>query len=146
MPARVPFTLDSLATELPTIFDQVQVTTANHQKNYVALYKLQAEAAKVTITVQNGKSVKLIGERAFEDAVLALLSRAMPIKKGESVADRVIKFVGGFTKFINEKGMFTRSAAFPSPQPLCVSTRGTRTTGTRRRRGHDCRSFCFPPS
>lgn len=98
--------MDSLPTELPKIFEQVQLTSANHQKNFVALYKLQAEAAKITESVQNGKSIKLVGERAFEDAFLSMLSRAMPIKKGAAVADRVIKFVGGFTKFINEKGEF----------------------------------------
>ena len=55
--------------------------------------------------MQNGKSIKLVGERVFEDILLSLLSRAMPVKKGATVADRVIKFMGGFTKFINEKGM-----------------------------------------
>ena len=104
MPSRVAFTLDSLATELPKIFEQVQLTSANHQKNLVALYKLQTEASKITETVQNGKSIKLVGERAFEDTILTMLSRAMPVKKGAAVADRVVKFVGSFTKFINEKG------------------------------------------
>ncbi|KAI0090375.1 nuclear condensing complex subunit [Irpex rosettiformis] len=103
MPARSAFTLDSLSTELPKIFEQVQLTSANHQKNLVALYKLQTEAAKITESVQNGKSIKLVGERAFEDTLLTMLSRTMPVKKGATVADRVIKFVGGFTKFINEK-------------------------------------------
>lgn len=105
MPARVAFTLDTLQSEIPKIFDQVQATSANHQKNLVALYKLQSEAAKITESVQNGKSIKLVGERAFEDMLLTCLSRAMPVKKGATVADRVIKFVGGFTKFINEKGV-----------------------------------------
>ncbi|KAI0696847.1 nuclear condensing complex subunit [Cytidiella melzeri] len=103
MPARVSFTLDSLPVELPKIFEQVQLTSANHQKNLVALYKLQTEAAKITESVQNGKSIRLVGERAFEDMFLAMLSRVMPVKKGATVADRVIKYVGGFTKFINEK-------------------------------------------
>ncbi|KAI0801857.1 hypothetical protein BC629DRAFT_1438455 [Irpex lacteus] len=90
MPARVAFSLDSLQSGLPRIFDQVQSTSANHQRNLVALYKLQSEAAKITESVQSGKSIELVGQ-------------TMPVKKGATVADRVIKFVGGFTKFINEK-------------------------------------------
>jgi condensin complex subunit 3 len=104
MPARVAFSLESLSTDVPKIFEQVQLTSANHQKNLVALHKLQTEAAKITESVQNGKSIKLVGERAFEDTLLTMLSRAMPVKKGAAVADRVVKFIGAFTKFINEKG------------------------------------------
>lgn len=109
MPARVAFTLDDLATNIPKIFDQVQTTTANHQKNYVALYKLHLEAAKHTESIQNGASIKLVGERAFENTFISMLSRAMPVKKGATVADRIIKFVGGYTKFINEKGAYHRA-------------------------------------
>lgn len=115
------FSLDSLPTELPKIFEQVQLTSANHQKNFVALYKLQSEAAKITESVQNGKSIKLVGERAFEDALLSLLARAMPVKKGAAVADRVIKFVGGFAKFINEKS--ASIALFARMGMSCAQTR-----------------------
>lgn len=122
MPARVvQFSLDSLPTDIPKIFAQVQLTSANHQKNYVALYKLQTEAAKITESVQNGRSIKLVGERAFEDTLLSMLSRALPIKKGESVADRVIKFIGGYTKFINEKGVFSELHRF-GVTPLACGT------------------------
>ncbi len=136
MPARVAFSLDTLQSEIPKIFDQVQATSANHQKNLVALYKLQTEAAKITESVQNGKSIKLVGERAFEDMLLTCLSRAMPVKKGATVADRVIKFVGGFTKFINEKGAlkFSNHASIilMSNSPRRATERRTR----RRRRLH----------
>ncbi|PSR90834.1 hypothetical protein PHLCEN_2v4803 [Hermanssonia centrifuga] len=103
MPARTVFSLDDLSTSVPKIFQQVQLTTANHQKNYIALYKLQTDAAKQRENVQNGRSVKLTGERAFEDVFISMLSRALPVKKGATVADRILKFVGGYTKLINEK-------------------------------------------
>lgn len=106
MPTKVTFSLDDLSTSIPRIFDQVQSTTANHQKNYVALHKLHFEAAKHTEAINNGMSVKLVGERAFEDLFISMLSKALPIKKGASVVDRIIKFVGGYTKFVNEKGTF----------------------------------------
>lgn len=104
MPSRDAFDLESLRNALPKIFDQAQNTTANHQKNYVALYKLQADAATHTESVQNGKSIKLTGEREFEECIIDMLSRALPVKKGNSVADRTLKFIGGYTKFVTGKG------------------------------------------
>lgn len=97
-------TLESLATSIPKAFDQAQTSTANHQKNFVALHKLHIESAKVTETINNGDSIKLTGERAFEDVFVDMVSRVLSVKKGASQADRIVRFVGGFTKFINEKG------------------------------------------
>jgi condensin complex subunit 3 len=88
---------------IPRIFDQVQGSTANHQKNFVALHKVHLQAAKQVEPINNGKSVKLVGERAFEDAALDALTRVLPVKKGVAVADRVVKFMGGYVKFANEK-------------------------------------------
>ena len=105
MPAKTPapFDLDSLKNALPKIFDQAQTTAANHQKNYIALYKLHSDAAAITESVQNGKSLKLTGERAFQDAFLDMLTRVLPVKKGTTVADRIVKFAAGYSKFITEK-------------------------------------------
>ncbi|KAH9848970.1 nuclear condensing complex subunit [Lenzites betulinus] len=110
MPARTPapFDLASLQNALPKIFDQAQTTAANHQKNFVALYKLQSEAAAISEPVQNGKSLKLTGERAFEDIFHDMLLRVLPLKKGTTVADRIVKFTAGYTKFITEKNMEDR--------------------------------------
>lgn len=109
MPARTaaPFDLDSLKTALPKIFDQVQNTTANHQKNFIALYKLQSDAANIKEPVQRGKSDKLTGEKAFEAAFADMLLRVLPLKKGTPVAERSIKFMSGYAKFITEKSMFS---------------------------------------
>ncbi|KIM91366.1 hypothetical protein PILCRDRAFT_810639 [Piloderma croceum F 1598] len=95
--------LDSLATSIPKAFEQAQISSANHQKNFVALHKLQADAAKHTESVNNGNSIKLTGERAFEDVFVDMVSRVLSVKKGASQADRIVRFVGSYTKFINEK-------------------------------------------
>ncbi|KAH8101082.1 nuclear condensing complex subunit [Cristinia sonorae] len=108
MPARTTFSLDSLSTNISKIFDQAQSTTANHQKNLVALHKLQTEAATCTESVQNGMSTKLTGERAFEDAFINMISRILPVKKGASVADRILRFVGSYTKFMVQKDVEER--------------------------------------
>ena len=117
MPARTPapFDLESLKTSLPKIFDQVQNTAANHQKNYIALYKLQSEAAAIKSSVQSGKSIKLTGEKAFQDAYDDALLRVLPNKKGTSVADRSTKFMAGYAKFLSEKG-----AGYPAFYAICV--------------------------
>lgn len=107
MPAPVPI-LETLQPAISKIFDQAQTTTANHQKNFVALYKIHVEAAKHTQPVQNGKSVKLVGERAFEDIFINMVTRVLSLKKGTTGADRVIKFVGGYIRVANDKcGQYT---------------------------------------
>lgn len=105
MPARTPapFDLESLKTALPKIFDQAQTTAANHQKNFVALYKLHTDASAITESVQNGKSLKLTGERVFQDIFMDMLTRVLPLKKGTTVADRIVKFTAGYIRFITEK-------------------------------------------
>jgi hypothetical protein len=90
---------------VPKIFEQAQVSTTNHQKNFVALYKLHAEAATLTDLVQDGRSLKLVGEKLFEDVFMGLVARALPVKKGATVVDRIVRFIAGYAKFINDKGM-----------------------------------------
>lgn len=97
---------EQVSTHIPRILDQAQNTTANHQKNLVALYKLQTHAAECTEFVKKGKHVKLVGERIFEEAIFHMLMRVLPVKKGVGQADRVVKFVGQYIKFLNEKGEF----------------------------------------
>ncbi|KAJ6493812.1 nuclear condensing complex subunit [Mycena vulgaris] len=82
------------------IFDQAQTSAANHQKNFVALHILHLEAAKKT-EVRN--EPKPIGEHEFEAVFKDMLSRVLPAKKAERGADRVVRFVGGYVKFLNEK-------------------------------------------
>lgn len=112
MPARTISVTDSISTTLPKIFDQAQSTTANHQKNRVALHKLHKDAAAQTVSVQNGKGVKLVGERAFEDAFIDMVNHVLHVKRGVALADRVVKFIGGYVRFMNEKGAPWLSCAY----------------------------------
>ena len=93
-----------IADALPKIFDQVQTTTANHQKNVVALHKLHVDAAAFTEAIHGGRSIKLTGERLFEDTFIDLLCRVVVVKKGISQADRIVKFVGAYILYLNMKG------------------------------------------
>lgn len=105
MPGRTAAIHETLRQSIPKIFEQAQVSTANHQKNYVALSKLHHEAAAHTESINNGESLKLVGEKAFEDLFVDMVMRILPVKKGTTVVDRLVKFIGGYVKFINEKGM-----------------------------------------
>ncbi|KAF9476968.1 hypothetical protein BDN70DRAFT_811386 [Pholiota conissans] len=93
--------LDDLYEGVANIFEQAQASLANHKKNCVALYKLHTKAAQVTQTSKNG--VKLVGEKAFLEVFLDMVSRVLLVKKGPVNADRVVKYVGAFVKFMNEK-------------------------------------------
>ncbi|WVR08557.1 hypothetical protein IAU60_005612 [Kwoniella sp. DSM 27419] len=95
------FLVDTLPTLLPPIFEQAQHTTANHRKNVVALRKVHESCA--TITEDTPKGTKLTGEKAFNTVFVEMVNRVLPIKKGVSVADRVIKFVASYVAYCNEQ-------------------------------------------
>src|SRR5271168_4624527 len=83
MPARTLRPRESaLEQSIPRIFNQVQDSAVNHNKNHVALHKIQAELAEHTEDLQKGKLVKLIGERIFQDKFIHMFCRALPLKKG----------------------------------------------------------------
>jgi hypothetical protein len=132
------------ATAIPRVFDQVQGSTANHQKNFVALHKVHAQAARQVEPINNGRNVKLVGERAFEDAVLDSLTRVLPVKKGVTVADRVVKFVGGYVKFANEKASAKRAFLRALFWGLHLIVSGSGGRGGGRGRGDDCRALREP--
>ncbi|EGO04008.1 hypothetical protein SERLA73DRAFT_102367 [Serpula lacrymans var. lacrymans S7.3] len=96
--------LDSLLDSTGAIFDQAQISTANHRKNCVALHKLFVKAANLTQTSKNG-AIMLAGEKAFGDVFVDMTSRIVVVKKGPPVVDRIVKFIGAFVKFVNEKAM-----------------------------------------
>ncbi|KXN87323.1 Condensin complex subunit 3 [Leucoagaricus sp. SymC.cos] len=96
------FNIQSLSSEIPKIFGQVQLSIANHQKNCVALHKIHAQAAAHQEDAGNN-AVRLTGENLFREIVQLMLLRVFPLKKGVTTADRVIRFIGAYTKFINEK-------------------------------------------
>lgn len=110
MPARtIPKpSISSIPGSVFQIYDQVQNSTANHQKNLVALHKLHIAAATFTETVGDG--LRLIGERAFEDAFLQCVGRVCQVKKGVAVGDRCVKFIGAYIKFVNERAAELKGA------------------------------------
>jgi condensin complex subunit 3 len=58
--------------------------------------------------IKKGKRelVKLTGEKQFQDTFKHMLVKVLPLKKGETTGDRIVKFVGGYIRYINEQGRF----------------------------------------
>ena len=109
MPAKKLSTAEILLAvtdTIPHLFDQAQTSTANHRKNCVALHKIHLQAISVTelSRSKNGESLKLIGERAFSDTFVDMTNRVLMVKKGPTAAERAVRFVGAYVKFICGKG------------------------------------------
>jgi condensin complex subunit 3 len=97
--------LDALQDMISVIFDQTQLTVTNHRKNCVALFKAHTQAAGVTKVINDGVSVKLVGERTFGDVFVDMLNRVLVVKKGPASAERSVRFISEYVKFMNEKGV-----------------------------------------
>lgn len=100
-------TLDSLMKPLeqvPQLFSASQHSVASHRKHVNTLHALFLRCAKVTKLSSDGKSIKLSGERKFEQAFRNAVVYPLGVKKGVEQADRVIKFVGGLVAFAVEHG------------------------------------------
>ena len=95
--------LEDLHESVANIFDQAQSSLANHKKNCVALYKIHLKAAEVKQPSKSGTGEKLVGEKAFQDVFIDMVARVLVVKKGPATADRIVKYVGSFVKFMNEK-------------------------------------------
>lgn len=85
------------------IFEQAQHNLANHKKNCVALHKLHLQAEKITKLFKKDDGVRLVGEKAFGDVFIHLVNRVLVVKKGPAAADRIVRFVGSYMRFMNEK-------------------------------------------
>lgn len=123
MARSVPGILDTLCASLAAIFDQVQGSLANHRKNCVALHKLHMQASAATESNANGQAVKLVGERLFKDLFIEMVDRMLVVKKGPAAADRVVKFLGAYVKYLNEKGASMSASRSSEMSPHVQSLR-----------------------
>ena len=104
--------VEGIHESIACIFEQVQLSVANHRKNCVALWKVYAGVCDVVDVRRGGSSrggeerVKYVGERRFEDVFLDMVRRVLGVKKGAgaAVAERVVRFVGEFVKLVTERG------------------------------------------
>ncbi|KAG8732512.1 hypothetical protein FRC11_013075 [Ceratobasidium sp. 423] len=85
-----PPTPETYTAHIPEIFQQVQASTANHNKNCVALAKLFSGCTGIYEEVQSrGGCIRLTGEKAFQLMFARIVNNVLPVKKGVSNADRI---------------------------------------------------------
>ncbi|EPS37760.1 hypothetical protein H072_8538 [Dactylellina haptotyla CBS 200.50] len=101
-PAEAPaFEYTPLQKAIQNIFVSAQGTTATHRKLCVSLRATQEKCA------QEG----MRAEKAFCVEFTRCLNRALVVKKGEAVGDRILKFCDLFIRHIYEKEAKDRKAA-----------------------------------
>ena len=92
----------ALRTRICTIFGDAQKTTAAHRKLVVNLRKIQEACCNEAINVK-GNNVADGEEEDFIAEFKRCIVRIVMVKKGESVGDRMIKFLGMFLQHTCER-------------------------------------------
>ena len=59
--------------------------------------------AQLTFPLEKARAHLIGVDPRFEDIFINMVTRILPLKKGTVAADRIIKFVGGYIKFANDK-------------------------------------------
>ncbi|KAJ3736794.1 nuclear condensing complex subunit, partial [Lentinula guzmanii] len=86
---------DSIPGRISRIFDEVQISSANHPKNKVTLYMIYLEATSM--------QAEETGVHLFESTFFLVIARLLDTKKC-TFGDRVVKFFIEFLLYIHEKG------------------------------------------
>ena len=96
--------LSSLRTQVCTIFENAQNSSAGHRKLVVGLRKIQEHC--IYGPPQNDKDAEpaQVAEDEFNLEFTRCAIRVMGVKKGENVGDKSIRFICLFLKHASEKG------------------------------------------
>ena len=97
----------SLRTQISQIFSDAQNTTATQRKLQINLRKLQERCCFEPQDVKKKKKAQQdeqFDEEDFNNEVTRCVVRILGVKKGESVGDRIIRFLGLFLKHASDKG------------------------------------------
>ncbi|KAJ6624265.1 nuclear condensing complex subunit [Mycena sp. CBHHK59/15] len=121
MAPRLESELEPLNASVASIFDQAQNSVANHKKNCVALYKIHAKVSAPAGSKSNKASVEE-GQLAFTEVFLDMLSRVLAVKKGPATADRIVKFVAQYVRYLNEKAQEDEAKRQPTIPSNSISS------------------------
>lgn len=140
-------TLDSaslvrIPTDVAEVFQEVQVSSNNHQRNCVKLFKIHDEAHAIRTEATTVGEERLRGGHIFQNAFLKCLCTALLQRdnKLDVYVKRVAQFTGAYFEFVNKKGTVVAppsrrkqnsSYMLQSVGEVCCSSRG----GRRRRNG-----------
>ncbi|UKZ79364.1 hypothetical protein TrVFT333_007115 [Trichoderma virens FT-333] len=92
----------ALRNQVCAIFRDAQRTTATHRKLAVNLRKIQ-EACCYEPVDPRKQSPDEFDEKAFNHEFVRCVLRIMPVKKAESVGEKLVRFIGLFLKHASDK-------------------------------------------
>ncbi|KAF0468908.1 Condensin complex subunit 3 [Gigaspora margarita] len=93
----------TLSTIIPQIFQDCQKSTSNHRTNAITLRKVQMKCSSYRSSNNESSNNQLDNEQAFNTEFIRNLNKILPVKKGQTNSERVIKFVASFVAFSCEK-------------------------------------------
>lgn len=93
--------IEKQLAQIPQLFGAAQPSASSHRRSVAALLKSLTICAQYT--TEDGKHVRLTGEKEFMLAFRGCLDHILDVKKGILQADRVVKFVVAFFAHANEQ-------------------------------------------
>lgn len=96
--------LPALPGNVAEIFETAQSNKSSWTRNNVALHKLHMSAVQIREDAGQGR-MKMIGRRAFEDALLSCVCDVLLLKKGIQVGDKANQFLAGYIDYLLKQGM-----------------------------------------
>ncbi|KAI5860530.1 condensin subunit Cnd3 [Durotheca rogersii] len=119
----------ALRTQICAIFRDAQKTTATHRKLVINLRKVHEACCYEPTQPGKGSAAAAadFDEAAFNSEFSRCVLRVMPVKKSEGVGERIIRFVGLFLRYANDKDneLLGEEDADASTMPETPSTRLT---------------------
>ncbi|KAI1007944.1 Condensin complex subunit 3 [Podosphaera aphanis] len=93
-----------LRTQISTIFRDAQRNIAGHRKLVASLCKIQENCCyQSELGKKKAIGTENFGEEEFKSEFTRCVIRILPVKKSESVGDRVVHFIGLFIRLANDK-------------------------------------------
>ncbi|KAI4163677.1 MAG: hypothetical protein LQ342_002711 [Letrouitia transgressa] len=114
-----------LRTQICTIFSDAQKSNAGHRKLAAKLRKTQESCSLETANLP-AKSDQIFGEDDFIVEVTRCIVRLMCVKKGESVGDRVLRFLELFLRYASDKDATAATEAGVDLSQVTLETSTTR--------------------
>jgi len=102
IPDEGPVTL--LRNHVQAIFFDAQKSNTGHRKLVINLRKIQEACCYEPLPSKKSQKEYNFDEDEFTSEVVRCVLRVLPIKKSETVGDRIVKFLGLFLKVASEKG------------------------------------------
>ncbi|WPH03712.1 Hypothetical protein R9X50_00659500 [Acrodontium crateriforme] len=93
----------SLRRAICIIFSDAQKSVAGHRKAIISLRKIQEACCYELINQKKGKQTEEFEEDDFNGEIVRCVLRVLPVRKAESVGDRIVRFLGTYLNVALQK-------------------------------------------